>query len=372
MLKLMYNELIYLIKNKLIFVLFAFLLCYFSSLYFYYGNLNNEKINEFKDSIEVTFQEVQTIKLNQRSSNYLSNSDNLYIESFNDVLFDLKIDNESLESNKMSWQERLLLENFYMTLILQDSSFNFNGNYSDFDYLNQIEINNIFLENNIRPYETEYEMNMLNYLFLSINTITIIILLIINIIIVSTLILDDFEYNTYKIVYTNTYSKSKILLSKIMASLIYTILLFLISLFICSLLIFIIDGFGEVNYFYSINSYLLNFKDTIIYLNSLEAIIVKLSYLLSIIIFSSSLFSFISIKIRDVNYYYSIVVMIITLCFVMNNLIELEYLTFIPILAFNIDENLIQANINIFVLLAISFVFSIVINYFSKITINES
>ena len=81
-----------------------------------------------------------------------------------------------------------------------------------------VEINKLLLEQNIEPIFTENSMQALNYMTVVLNSLFVILILVLVIYFTSSLIPSDFESDTYKFLYTQPISKTKIFFSKFISA----------------------------------------------------------------------------------------------------------------------------------------------------------
>lgn len=116
------------------------------------------------------------------------------------------------------------------------------------DLQDQIELNGLLLEGSIKPIYTDTSMEMLNYLTLLLSPSFILFMLIVTVFISSSMVSSDFEKKTYKLLYTQPLSKTKIMMSKLTAALSLNYLwIFTLIGGSCVMLSFIF-GVGDSNY----------------------------------------------------------------------------------------------------------------------------
>lgn len=111
-----------------------------------------------------------------------------------------------------------------------------------------VEINKLLLEQNIEPIFTENSMQALNYMTVVLNSLFVILILVLVIYFTSSLIPSDFESDTYKFLYTQPISKTKIFFSKVISALIINYSWILLVLGISFLSLIPIFGFGNKEY----------------------------------------------------------------------------------------------------------------------------
>ena len=111
-----------------------------------------------------------------------------------------------------------------------------------------VEINKLLLEQNIEPIFTENSMQALNYMTVVLNSLFVILVLVLVIYFTSSLIPSDFESDTYKFLYTQPMSKTKIFFSKFISALIINYSWVLLVLGISFLSLIPVFGLGNKEY----------------------------------------------------------------------------------------------------------------------------
>jgi len=111
-----------------------------------------------------------------------------------------------------------------------------------------VEINKLLLEQNIEPIFTENSMQALNYMTVVLNSLFVILILVLVIYFTSSLIPSDFESDTYKFLYTQPISKTKIFFSKVISALMINYSWILLVLGISFLSLIPIFGLGNKEY----------------------------------------------------------------------------------------------------------------------------
>ncbi|MDD6771803.1 ABC transporter permease subunit [Inconstantimicrobium porci] len=154
---------------------------------------------------------------------------------------------------------------------------------------NNIKMNSLLLEKKIVPIFTGVSMEGYNFFRIFLNSPFSILIAIVVIILCADVVSSEFDSNTYKLLFTQPVSKSKILISKLLAMIILSvfILLFVLTIFFISL--GIINGFGSSEY------PIQYFKNNVIqYIGIGKFIMLEITMLVCMIIFMASLSVFMS------------------------------------------------------------------------------
>jgi len=199
---------------------------------------------------------------------------NFKIESFENAINSLKSETERLPDNvelkqiNEDYKATLVLlneqkntylnndRNKYLSLKIQLDQKDLNdiesGNViggEDPSYLKEnIAINSILLEKNIKPINTSASMEGLNFIKLFLNNPISIVLVILIIILNADIVSSEYDSNTFKLLFTQPIRKSKIILSKVLSSIIITNVIFISLLTIIFVSLGFINGFGNPEY----------------------------------------------------------------------------------------------------------------------------
>lgn len=149
---------------------------------------------------------------------------------------------------------------------------------------NKIKINKLLLEKKINPIFTNVSMESFNFCRLFLNSPFLILIAIIIIIWCADVVSSEFDYNTYKLLFTQPVSKAKILISKLLAAIILSTIILLLLLAVLFVMLGVINGFGSGEYPIQF------FKDNVIqYINIGKFSILEMIMFIFIIIFIVSL-----------------------------------------------------------------------------------
>ncbi|MDD6771247.1 MAG: ABC transporter permease subunit [Inconstantimicrobium porci] len=149
---------------------------------------------------------------------------------------------------------------------------------------NKIKINKLLLEKKINPIFTNVSMESFNFCRLFLNSPFSILIAIIIIIWCADVVSSEFDYNTYKLLFTQPVSKAKILISKLLAAIILSTIILLLLLAVLFVMLGVINGFGSGEYPIQF------FKDNVIqYINIGKFSILEMIMFIFIIIFIVSL-----------------------------------------------------------------------------------
>ncbi|MSR91865.1 ABC transporter permease subunit [Inconstantimicrobium porci] len=149
---------------------------------------------------------------------------------------------------------------------------------------NKIKINKLLLEKKINPIFTNVSMESFNFCRLFLSSPFSILIAIIIIIWCADVVSSEFDYNTYKLLFTQPVSKAKILISKLLAAIILSTIILLLLLAVLFVMLGVINGFGSGEYPIQF------FKDNVIqYINIGKFSILEMIMFIFIIIFIVSL-----------------------------------------------------------------------------------
>ncbi len=234
-------------KNLLSILLFIILTIVFIVL-----NINLEKNLKKSEKTSIDFQiesiedallKVKSEMINLPDNEKLKKINNSYEEELN-ILKDMKSTYESNDFNgylrsKVQLDKKLLVDIKRGEIISPKNPD---------EIRDRIDINTILLNKNIKPIYSQASMEGFNFIKLFLNSPISIIIIIFIIILTADVMSSEFDSNTYKLLFTQPISKTKILLSKIIATaiIINVVILGLISIFF--IILGVINGFGSIDY----------------------------------------------------------------------------------------------------------------------------
>lgn len=198
----------------------------------------------------------------------------LQIESLEDSLSDVKSEiirlpeNEKLKKINSNYEKQLnILKDIKIAYASNDFNKYLEGkiqldknllkNIEDGDVIspenpdeikNDIDINTLLLEKGIAPIYSSVSIEGFNFIKLFLNNPISIILVILIIVLSADAVSSEFDFDTYKLLFTQPISKIKILSSKILATLIMINVIIFGIITICFFMLGFTRGFGSINY----------------------------------------------------------------------------------------------------------------------------
>lgn len=192
----------------------------------------------------------------------LEESDETYISDAREILF---FSNESRNSllleyhykdfNYEKWEGFLEVENQKFSNLIQGEE---NGFISEsllnargqnlLDMRGKIYLNEYLIDNQVEPYLNPYEMNGVNFMILLLKDYTPLILIVFGLLLSLDIFSKELEEGSYKMYYTQPYTRKYAYWSKILSALIFGIGAIVTLIVLCFLMISMIYGFGEASY----------------------------------------------------------------------------------------------------------------------------
>lgn len=232
--------------------------------------------------------------------------------------------------------------------------------------------NQYLIDNNIVPYINPYEINGINFLLLLLNRHTPLILIILAVLLSIDIFSGEMEEGTYKLYFTQPYSRKTIYWSKIFSILFFSIGIIAVLIILFFIIICVIFGFGEPTYpqVIATSQVLLSFRNNINLLGNFQVVssikFIALGYVLLFFISSMILISsiFLSIVFKSTTKSIGVFTYIILIAFVFNMYVEdKSLLRFYSIFSYVRIEEVIKGQINT------SYIIGITITMFSSIFI---
>lgn len=234
-------------KNLLVMILFILLSVIFITLN---SNLESELEKSKGTSIDLEIQSVEDALIKTKSEmDRLPDNEKLKIINYNyeeelNLLKELKNSYVSDDFKKYLECQIQLDKN----LLINIDNGNVISPHTPKEISQNIELNTLLLEEGIKPIYTSVSMEGFNFIQLFLNNPISILIVIFIIILSADVVSSEFDYNTYKLLFTQPVSKINILLSKVVATLIMVSIILFGIITISFLYLGFTKGFGNINY----------------------------------------------------------------------------------------------------------------------------
>lgn len=114
---------------------------------------------------------------------------------------------------------------------------------------------NYFLTHDLKPYESPYEPNLMNFLLQIFQKDTMFLLMVVVSLLMIDQICHDYDCGTYKVIYSLPISRSKLVAGKIISAMLVVLTAFLCALALFSIVPLAVYGVGSTIYPYIVNTY---------------------------------------------------------------------------------------------------------------------
>ncbi|MGL5152479.1 MAG: ABC transporter permease subunit [Clostridium sp.] len=273
-------------KNILAIALFLML-----SIVYVLLNINLEgKVNESQknlinsdiESIEVAIKGVDLEQVNQSDNEKLREIRNGYEKDLN--LLKEKREGFNLEDTKkylissIEYDKKLVKE-------VESGEIIYGGDLEELK--NNIKINEILLDKNIKPINGSSAMEGFNFIRLFLNNPISILIAILIILLSGDIVSSEYDNNTYKLLFTQPVSKNKIVVSKIISTLLLVLTIVFGIIGVIFITLGVTRGFGTINYpveFYGESLEFISIGDLIVYELLLLIMIIVFLTLIAILI----------------------------------------------------------------------------------------
>lgn len=215
------------------------------------------------------------------------------------------------------------------------------------DLQRDIDLYEYFLNHDVKPYETPYEQNGLNYMYLLLQGFIPLVFLFFVFMLSGDIYASELENGSYKFQYTLSYGRTRIFFSKAIQATFSSIFSIMIIIATFIVIISFINGWGDVNYPVIVSSGILNI-DNNLPINEMiplwKFVSTCLILLTAVMVFLNILVIFVSLLTDSLSLTFSIIIGLILMTYIFDALLQINFIKTYWVLSYYSVASLLREN----------------------------